>query len=331
MASAHRVRRGDRSVDGDPHALPSRPTVRWSSWSSKAGHREDALPRFSLWRLRGIAVHRVMSLDGRALPRRLRARRRTVVERAGPCDRDVADPARHAGRTADGRVWSGRRRPHGHGDPDRTGHAAPAPRVRPNERIGSHRPRRSDGGGAVDRRLPVTGAADVVAQQVTQTYDGSVPVDVVQGGKGSTIVRPARWAVLVRARRDHRRQRRARRVAAGASRTTRTTCGWSFRERARPRARFDGQRSPSPSPSASTACGSGPTSASRRMRRSPLNRPRLRRWASPQGCGSRCSTPRPTRPAQRPPEGRARASSATCSRAPSWFRPGRAWKGFPPI
>ena len=46
--------------------------------------------------------------------------------------------------------------------------------------------------------FPTQVAADVVAQQVTQAYDGSVPVDVVQGGKGSTIVQPARWAVLVR-------------------------------------------------------------------------------------------------------------------------------------
>ena len=40
-------------------------------------------------------------------------------------------------------------------------------------------------------------AADVVAQQVTATYAGSMPVDVVQGGRGSTIVQPDRWAVAL--------------------------------------------------------------------------------------------------------------------------------------
>jgi hypothetical protein len=46
--------------------------------------------------------------------------------------------------------------------------------------------------------FPSQVAADVVAQQVTATYAGSMPVDVVQGGKGSTIVQPDRWAVVVR-------------------------------------------------------------------------------------------------------------------------------------
>jgi hypothetical protein len=46
--------------------------------------------------------------------------------------------------------------------------------------------------------FPTQVAADVVAQQVTATYAGSMPVDVVQGGRGSTIVKPDRWAVVVR-------------------------------------------------------------------------------------------------------------------------------------
>jgi hypothetical protein len=46
--------------------------------------------------------------------------------------------------------------------------------------------------------FPSQVAADVIAQQVTQAYEGGVPVDVVQGGGSSTIVQPNRWAVLVR-------------------------------------------------------------------------------------------------------------------------------------
>jgi hypothetical protein len=37
-----------------------------------------------------------------------------------------------------------------------------------------------------------------VAQQVTQAYEGSAPVDVVKGGSGSTIVQPNRWAIVLR-------------------------------------------------------------------------------------------------------------------------------------
>jgi hypothetical protein len=81
-------------------------------------------------------------------------------------------------------------------DPDRVAGTTPAPRT--------HREvARLDPGDPMEPALligdfPSEVAADVVAQQVTQAYGGGLPVDVVQGGGGSTIVEPDRWAVLVR-------------------------------------------------------------------------------------------------------------------------------------
>jgi hypothetical protein len=159
---------------------------------------EDALPQFSLWRLRGVAVHRVMSLHGERYlagyapdGARLwnvpdRATETWLIQRDTPngpqtvgCGAVAVDPMDMA-------------------DPDRTGHAAPAPKVKPNERTTL-----PDPGDPMEAALLIGDfttqvAADVVAQQVTHVYDGSVPVDVVQGGRGSTIVRPDRWAVVVR-------------------------------------------------------------------------------------------------------------------------------------
>jgi hypothetical protein len=159
---------------------------------------KDALPRFSLWRLRGVTVRRVMSLDGERYLAgfapdggRLwnvpdRATETWLIQRDTPngpqtvgCGAVAVDPMDTV-------------------DPDRTGHVAPAPRVRPAERTAP-----TDPGDPMEAALligdfPSQVAADVVAQQVTQAYDGGMPVDVVQGGKGSTIVQPARWAVLVR-------------------------------------------------------------------------------------------------------------------------------------
>ena len=159
---------------------------------------EDVLPRFSLWRLRGVAVHRVMSLDGERYlagyapdGERLwnvpdRATETWLIQRDTPngpqtvgCGAVAVDPMDTV-------------------DPDRTGHAAPAPRVRPNERTAPIDPGDPMEAALLIGDFPSQVAADVVAQQVTQAYDGSMPVDVVQGGKGSTIVQPARWAVLVR-------------------------------------------------------------------------------------------------------------------------------------
>ena len=41
-------------------------------------------------------------------------------------------------------------------------------------------------------------AAGVVAQQVSRAYGHAVPVDVIRGGQGSGVLRPGRWAVVVR-------------------------------------------------------------------------------------------------------------------------------------
>ena len=159
---------------------------------------DDALPTFSLWRLRGTSVHRLMALDGERYlagyapdGARLwnvpdRATETWLIQRDTPnglqtvgCGAVAVDPMDAP-------------------DPDHTGHAAPAPRVRSTERTGP-----TDPGDPMEAALligdfPTQVAADVVAQQVTATYAGSMPVDVVQGGRGSTIVQPDRWAVVVR-------------------------------------------------------------------------------------------------------------------------------------
>jgi hypothetical protein len=163
------------------------------------GHgSQDSMPRFALLRLRGATVHRVMSLDAERYlagyapdGERLwnvpdRASETWLIQRDTPngpqtvgCGAVAVDPMDEQ-------------------DPDRIGHAAPAPRVRPSERSAP-----TDPGDPMEAALligdfPSQVAADVIAQQVTQAYEGGMPVDVVQGGGSSTIVQPDRWAVLVR-------------------------------------------------------------------------------------------------------------------------------------
>lgn len=159
---------------------------------------EDALPAFSLWRLQGTSAHRLMTLDSERYlagyapdGARLwnvpdRATETWLVQRETPdglltvgCGAVAVDPMDVP-------------------DPDRSGHTPRAPQVRSIERTGS-----TDPGDPMEAALligdfPTQVAADVVARQVTAAYGGSMPVDVVQGGRGSTIVRPDRWAVVVR-------------------------------------------------------------------------------------------------------------------------------------
>ncbi len=159
---------------------------------------QDVMPRFSLWRLRGSAAHRVVSLDGERYLAGYAtdgARLWNVPDRATETWLIQLDTAGGPQTVGCGAVAVD---PMDVPDPDRTGHATPAPRVRPRERTAP-----TDPGDPMEAALligdfPTQVAADVVAQQVTQAYVGSMPVDVVQGGKGSMIVQPARWAVLVR-------------------------------------------------------------------------------------------------------------------------------------
>jgi len=159
---------------------------------------QDEPPSFSLWRLRGTTVHRVMSLDGERYLAgyasdggRLwnvpdRSTETWLIQRDTPNGRQTVGCGAVAVDPMDTL------------DPDRTPDAAPAPPVRSGERTGA-----TDPGDPMEAALligdfPSQVAADVVAQQVTAAYTGSVPVDVLQGGKASTIVRPDRWAVVVR-------------------------------------------------------------------------------------------------------------------------------------
>jgi hypothetical protein len=157
----------------------------------------DTLPRFSLWHVRGTSVHRLTSLDGERYLAgyapdggRLwnvpdRATETWLIERETPngpqtvgCGAVSVDPMDVP-------------------DPDHVG-VGPARRV-----LQTVPPAPTDPGDPMEAALligdfPSQVAADVVAQQVTAAYGGSKPVDVVQGGKVSTIVQPDRWAVLVR-------------------------------------------------------------------------------------------------------------------------------------
>jgi len=150
-----------------------------------------SLPRFSLWRLVGADATQVRRLPGEAylagsapdggslwnVPDRTQARW-LITDDAGVvvgCGAVAVDPLDTV-------------------DPDRTGHAAPPPKV--------HR-------GSIEVGDPAEvallvgdftneTAAGVVAERLTQAYAGSVPVDVVSGGRGVSIVQPDRWAVVVR-------------------------------------------------------------------------------------------------------------------------------------
>jgi hypothetical protein len=159
---------------------------------------QDSMPRFSLWRLRGATARRVMPLDGERYLAGYAtdgARLWNVPDRATETwliQRDTPNGSQTVGC---GAVAVD---PLDVPDPDRTGHAAPAPRVRASERSAP-----TDPGDPMEAALligdfPSQVAADVVAQQVTQAYGGSMPVDVVQGGGTSTIVQPDRWAIVVR-------------------------------------------------------------------------------------------------------------------------------------
>jgi hypothetical protein len=159
---------------------------------------QDQPPSFSLWRLRGTSVHRIMPLGGERYLAGYDgegARLWNVPDRETATwliQRDTPDGLQTVGC---GAVAVD---PMDVPDPDRTGHAAPAPAARSSERTAP-----TDPGDPMEAALligdfPSQVAADVVAQQVTATYAGSMPVDVVQGGKGSTIVQPDRWAVVVR-------------------------------------------------------------------------------------------------------------------------------------
>jgi len=159
---------------------------------------QDRPPSFSLWRLRGMSVHRIMPLGGE----------RYLAGYEGDGERLWNVPDRETETwliqrdTPDGLQTVGCGAvavdPMDVPDPDRIGHAAPASAAGSNERTAP-----ADPGDPMEAALligdfPSQIAADVVAQQVTATYAGSMPVDVVQGGKGSTIVQPDRWAVVVR-------------------------------------------------------------------------------------------------------------------------------------
>jgi hypothetical protein len=159
---------------------------------------QDTLPAFSLWRLRGTSAHRVMPLGGERYLAGYApdgARLWNVPDRSTATwliQRDTPNGLRTVGC---GAVAVD---PMDVADPDRTGHSTPAPRVRATERTSP-----TDPGDPMEAALligdfPTQVAADVVAQQVTAAYTGSLPVDVVQGGHGSTIVQPDRWAVVVR-------------------------------------------------------------------------------------------------------------------------------------
>jgi len=158
---------------------------------------QDRPPSFSLWRLRGMSVHRIMPLGGERYLAGYDgdgARLWNVPDRETATwliQRDTPDGLQTVGC---GAVAVD---PMDVPDPDRTGHDAPAPAS------SSERTAPTDPGDPMEAALligdfPSQVAADVVAQQVTATYAGTMPVDVVQGGKGSTIVQPDRWAVVVR-------------------------------------------------------------------------------------------------------------------------------------
>lgn len=149
------------------------------------------LPRFSLWRLVGDRPERVRDVageaylagtapDGRPLwnvPDRAAARW-LIVDDDGVvvgCGAVAVDPLDRV-------------------DPDRTGHAAPP-------RATAHQPLQL--GDPAEVALVVgdfgsRGAAAVVAAQVTQAYAGRLPVDLVVGERGSSMVRRGAWAVIVR-------------------------------------------------------------------------------------------------------------------------------------
>jgi hypothetical protein len=160
------------------------------------GSRSE-FPRFSLWRADGRAVQRVVSLDGERYLAGYApdgARLWNVPDRATETWLIQRDAANGLSTVGCGAVAV---EPMDAPDPDRLGHAAPLRAPAPRETAAP------DPGDPMEAALLIGDfssqvAADVVAQQVTAAYQGSMPVDVVQGGGGSTIVQPNRWAILVR-------------------------------------------------------------------------------------------------------------------------------------
>jgi hypothetical protein len=153
-------------------------------------------PRFSLWRAQDGVVQRVTNLDGERYLAGYApdgARLWNVPDRATETwliQRDTADGLSTVGC---GAVAVD---PMDAADPDRTGNSAPA-------RAPDRETTPPDPGDPMEAALLIGDftsqvAANVVAQQVTAAYRGSMPVDVVQGGARSTIVEPNRWAILVR-------------------------------------------------------------------------------------------------------------------------------------
>jgi hypothetical protein len=158
---------------------------------------DNGLPRFSLWRARGDTIERVSSLDGE--------RYLAGFAHDGTTLWNVPDRSTETWliqrETANGLQTVGCGAvavdPMDAPDPDRIGRETPG---RPHDRDATPT---LDPGDPMEAALLIGDftsavAADVVAQQVTQLYQGRLPVDVVAGGNGSTIVQPDRWAVVVR-------------------------------------------------------------------------------------------------------------------------------------
>jgi hypothetical protein len=156
----------------------------------------NGLPRFSLWRARGDAIERVAVLDGERYLAGFApdgAELWNVPDRATETwliQRETAGSLRTVGC---GAVAVD---PMDAPDPDRIGREPAMPRYRTAAES-------LDPGDPMEAALligdfPSEVAADVVAQQVTQVYRGGLPVDVVAGGNGSTIIQPDRWAVVIR-------------------------------------------------------------------------------------------------------------------------------------
>jgi hypothetical protein len=158
---------------------------------------QSEFPRFSLWHDDGHTVQRLATLDGERYLAGYGpdgARLWNVPDRTTETWLIQRETAHGLSTVGCGAVAVD---PMDAADPDRAGHAAPprAPTHRETAQL--------DPGDPMEAALLIGDftsevAADVVAQQVTQAYEGSAPVDVVKGGSGSTIVQPNRWAIVLR-------------------------------------------------------------------------------------------------------------------------------------
>jgi hypothetical protein len=158
---------------------------------------KSEFPRFSLWSTDGRAVQRVATLDGERYLAGYApdgTRLWNVPDRATETWLIQRETEHGVSTVGCGAVAVD---PMDVEDPDRIGNAA-TPRA-PTDRETAP----TDPGDPMEAALLIGDftsqlSADVVAQQVTAAYQGSMPVDVVKGGGGSTIVQPDRWAILVR-------------------------------------------------------------------------------------------------------------------------------------